>query len=146
MQCVQVLSFMIRDFGGLRCLGLGWAKQVNSKRCLQPRRCVCVVFQEALVACQTRVSKVELQQQQQQTVQQLDNMNTKVLLGKCISVMLAIVTVILVCVSTVAKFTAPLLRSRGHLALTCVGASLVALLWKNWEHLQSALERLLVPH
>ncbi|XP_029019061.1 transmembrane and coiled-coil domain protein 3 isoform X1 [Betta splendens] len=102
-------------------------------------------IQEALESCQTRVSKLELQQQQQQTVQ-LENTDAKVLLGKCINIMLAIVTVILVCVSTAAKFTAPLLRSRLHVALTCVGVSVLALLWKNWEHLQCALERLLLPH
>ncbi|XP_031169244.1 transmembrane and coiled-coil domain protein 3 isoform X1 [Sander lucioperca] len=102
-------------------------------------------IQEVLESCQTRVSKLELQQQQQQTVQ-VENTDAKVLLGKCINIMLAIVTVILVCVSTAAKFTAPLLRSRLHLALTCVALSVLALLWKNWEHLQCALERLLLPH
>ena len=108
--------------------------------------CVCVcVLQEVLESCQTRVSKLELQQQQNQTVQ-VENADAKVLLGKCINIMLAIVTVILVCVSTAAKFTAPLLRSRVHLALTCVGLSVLALLWKNWEHLQCALERLVLPH
>uniref|UniRef100_A0A674AVX0 Transmembrane and coiled-coil domain family 3 n=2 Tax=Salmo trutta TaxID=8032 RepID=A0A674AVX0_SALTR len=101
-------------------------------------------IQEALESCQTRVSKLELQQQQQQTVQ-VENTDAKVLLGKCINIMLAIVTVILVCVSTAAKFTAPLLRSRVHLALTCVGLSLLAVIWKNWEHLQCALERMLLP-
>ncbi|XP_029969722.1 transmembrane and coiled-coil domain protein 3 isoform X2 [Salarias fasciatus] len=103
-------------------------------------------IQEVLESCQTRVSKLELVQQQQQQTVQLENTDAKVLLGKCINIMLAIVTVILVCVSTAAKFTAPLLRSRLHLALTCVGVSVLALLWKNWEHLQCALERLLLPH
>lgn len=102
--------------------------------------------QEVLESCQTRVSKLELQQQQQQQTVQLENTDAKVLLGKCINIMLAIVTVILVCVSTVAKFTAPLLRSRLHLGLTCVGVSVLALLWKNWEHLQCALERSVLPH
>ncbi|XP_054595869.2 transmembrane and coiled-coil domain protein 3 isoform X4 [Nothobranchius furzeri] len=101
-------------------------------------------IQEVLESCQTRVSKLELQQQQQQTVQ-LENTDAKVLLGKCINIMLAIVTVILVCVSTVAKFTAPLLRSRLHLVLTCVGVSVLALLWKNWEPVQHAMERLILP-
>ncbi|KAM9705079.1 transmembrane and coiled-coil domain protein 3 isoform 2-T2 [Menidia menidia] len=101
-------------------------------------------IQEVLESCQTRVSKLE-QQQQQQTVQP-ENPDAKVLLGKCINIMLAIATVILVCVSTAIKFTAPLLRSRLHLALTCVGVSVLALLWKNWEHLQYSLERLLLPH
>ncbi|KAM3587981.1 uncharacterized protein V6R79_018190 [Siganus canaliculatus] len=103
-------------------------------------------IQEVLESCQTRVSKLELQQQQQQQTVQVENADAKVLLGKCINIMLAIVTVILVCVSTAAKFTAPLLRSRLHLALTCVGVSVLALLWKNWEHLQCALERLVLPH
>ncbi|TDG96564.1 hypothetical protein EPR50_G00229950 [Perca flavescens] len=103
-------------------------------------------IQEVLESCQTRVSKLELQQQQQQQTVQVENTDAKVLLGKCINIMLAIVTVILVCVSTAAKFTAPLLRSRLHLALTCVALSVLALLWKNWEHLQCALERLLLPH
>ncbi|KAM9771592.1 transmembrane and coiled-coil domain protein 3-like isoform X2 [Syngnathus typhle] len=98
-------------------------------------------IQEVLESCQTRVSKLELQQQQQQTVQ-LESADAKVLLGKCINIMLAFATVILVCVSTAAKFAAPLLRSRLRLALTCVAVSLLALLWKNWEHLPSALERL----
>ncbi|KAL6116651.1 tmcc3 [Pungitius sinensis] len=102
-------------------------------------------IQEVLEACQTRVSKLELQQQQQQQTVQVENTDAKVLLGKCINIMLAIVTVILVCVSTAAKFTAPLLRSRLHMALTCVGVSVLALLWKNWEHLQGAAERLLLP-
>uniref|UniRef100_A0A3Q2YBH3 Transmembrane and coiled-coil domain family 3 n=1 Tax=Hippocampus comes TaxID=109280 RepID=A0A3Q2YBH3_HIPCM len=103
-------------------------------------------IQEVLESCQTRVSKLELQQQQQQQTVQLENADAKVLLGKCINIMLAFATVILVCVSTAAKFAAPLLRSRLRLALTCVGVSLLALLWKNWEHLQCALERLLLPH
>ncbi|XP_060924123.1 transmembrane and coiled-coil domain protein 3 isoform X1 [Limanda limanda] len=103
-------------------------------------------IQEVLESCQTRVSKLELQQQQQQQTVQLEHTDAKVLLGKCINIMLAIVTVILVCVSTAAKFTAPLLRSRLHLALTCVGVSVLALLWKNWEHLQGAMERVLLPH
>ncbi|XP_035467390.1 transmembrane and coiled-coil domain protein 3-like isoform X3 [Scophthalmus maximus] len=103
-------------------------------------------IQEVLESCQTRVSKLELQQQQQQQTVQLEHTDAKVLLGKCINIMLAIVTVILVCVSTAAKFAAPLLRSRLHLALTCVAVSLLALLWRNWEHLQCALERVLLPH
>ncbi|XP_051911897.1 transmembrane and coiled-coil domain protein 3 [Hippocampus zosterae] len=102
-------------------------------------------IQEVLESCQTRVSKLELQQQQQQQTVQLENADAKVLLGKCINIMLAFATVILVCVSTAAKFAAPLLRSRLRLALTCVGVSLLALLWKNWEHVQCALERLLLP-
>ncbi|XP_030636828.1 transmembrane and coiled-coil domain protein 3-like [Chanos chanos] len=101
-------------------------------------------IQEALESCQTRISKLELQQQQQQTVQG-ENTEARVLLGKCINIILAIATVILVCVSTAAKFATPLLRSRLHVLGTSITVLLLALLWKNWEHLQNAVERLLVP-
>ncbi|CAL8358928.1 unnamed protein product [Lota lota] len=101
-------------------------------------------IQEALESCQTRVSKLELQQQQQQTVQ-LENHDARVLLGKSINIMLAIVTVILVCVSTVAKFAAPLMRSRHHLMVTVLGVCFLAVFWRNWDRLQCALERMLVP-
>ncbi|XP_063073324.1 transmembrane and coiled-coil domain protein 3-like [Engraulis encrasicolus] len=102
-------------------------------------------IQEVLEACQTRVSKLELQQQQQQIIQ-LESADAKVLLGKCINIMLAIATVILVCVSTAAKFTAPLLRSRLHVCGTFLGLGLLAVAWKNWEHLQHGLERLILPN
>ncbi|XP_056455218.1 transmembrane and coiled-coil domain protein 3-like isoform X1 [Gadus chalcogrammus] len=101
-------------------------------------------IQEALESCQTRVSKLELQQQQQQTVQ-LENHDARVLLGKSINIMLAIVTVLLVCVSTAAKFAAPLMRSRHHLVVTVLGVCFLAVFWRNWDRLQCALERMLVP-
>ncbi|XP_066525089.1 transmembrane and coiled-coil domain protein 3 isoform X2 [Hoplias malabaricus] len=98
-------------------------------------------MQEALEVCQTRISKLELQQQQQQLVQ-LESADAKVLLGKCINIMLAIATVILVCVSTAAKFTAPLLRSRLHVFGTFVCVCILALGWSHWEHVQCAAERM----
>ncbi|XP_042578228.1 transmembrane and coiled-coil domain protein 3-like [Cyprinus carpio] len=101
-------------------------------------------IQDALEVCQTRVSKLELQQQQQQVLQ-LESADAKVLLGKCINIMLAIVTVILVCVSTAAKFSAPLMRSRLHMFGTFVCACLLLYSWSNWEHLQCAIERMLLP-
>ncbi|KAJ8384363.1 hypothetical protein AAFF_G00206160 [Aldrovandia affinis] len=99
-------------------------------------------IQEALESSQTRIAKLELQQQQQQVVQG-ESTDAKALLGKCINVMLAIVTVILVCVSTVARFTTPLMRSRLHVVCTFFGVTLLAVFWRNWEHLQVALERML---
>lgn len=103
-----------------------------------------VFLQEALEACQTRMGKLELQQQQQQALQ-LEGTDAKVLLGKCINIMLAIVTVILVCVSTAAKFSAPLMRSRLHVFGTFLCVCLLAFGWSNWEHLTRAVERMLVP-
>ncbi|XP_029991755.1 transmembrane and coiled-coil domain protein 3-like isoform X2 [Sphaeramia orbicularis] len=101
-------------------------------------------IQEALESCQTRVSKLELQQQQQQTVQ-LESRDARVLLGKSINIMLAIITVILVCVSTAAKFAAPLMRSRHHVVATILGVCFLTIFWKNWDRLQYAIDRMLVP-
>ncbi|KAG7246616.1 hypothetical protein CRUP_012663 [Coryphaenoides rupestris] len=96
---------------------------------------------ETLESCQTRVSKLELQQQQQQQqgTGPPDSTDAKALLGKSINIMLAIATVILVCVSTAAKFAAPLLRSRLRVALTCAAVALLALLWRNWDRLERAM-------
>lgn len=102
-------------------------------------------IQEALESCQTRVSKLELQQQQQQQTVQLETHDARVLLGKTINIMLAIITVILVCVSTAAKFAAPLMRSRHHVVATILGICFLTFFWKNWERLQHAIDRMLLP-
>ncbi|XP_053175598.1 transmembrane and coiled-coil domain protein 3-like [Scomber japonicus] len=102
-------------------------------------------IQEALESCQTRVSKLELQQQQQQQTVQLETHDARVLLGKTINIMLAIITVILVCVSTAAKFAAPLMRSRYHVVATLLGLCFLTIFWKNWDRLQYAIDKVLVP-
>ncbi|XP_043943578.1 transmembrane and coiled-coil domain protein 3 [Protopterus annectens] len=101
-------------------------------------------IKEALETCQTRIAKLELQQQQQQVVQ-LENANAKVLLGKCINILLALVTVILVCVSTIAKFTAPMMKTRFHVICTFFAVTLFAIFCKNWDHIWLALEKLFIP-
>uniref|UniRef100_UPI00398E8C4B transmembrane and coiled-coil domain protein 3 n=1 Tax=Pristiophorus japonicus TaxID=55135 RepID=UPI00398E8C4B len=92
-------------------------------------------IQEALESCQTRLATLELHQQQQQVVQ-IENANAKVLLGKCINVFLAIMTVILVCVSTIAKFSIPLMKSRLHIMCTLCAVILVFIFWKKWDQIQ----------
>ncbi|XP_028843637.1 transmembrane and coiled-coil domain protein 3-like [Denticeps clupeoides] len=102
-------------------------------------------LQEALETCQTRLAKLELQQQQQQVVQREGGTDARVLLGRCINILLALATVILVCVSTAAKFAAPLLRSRMHVLLSTLALLLLAFCWRHWDQLQSLLVRLLLP-
>ncbi|XP_072519249.1 transmembrane and coiled-coil domain protein 3-like [Salminus brasiliensis] len=97
-------------------------------------------LQEALESCQTRLSKLEVQQQQQQQAVQVEAEAGRMLLGKGISVLLAVATLLLVCVSTAARFISPILRSRLHLLATALTALLLSLLWRNWEHLQRTLE------
>ncbi|KAI4883553.1 hypothetical protein NFI96_005147 [Prochilodus magdalenae] len=95
-------------------------------------------LQEALESCQTRLAKLEVQQQQQQAVQ-VEAEAGRMLLGKGISVLLAIATLLLVCVSTAARFISPVLRSRLHLLATALAALLLSLLWRNWERLEHIL-------
>ncbi|XP_077373807.1 transmembrane and coiled-coil domain protein 3-like isoform X2 [Festucalex cinctus] len=102
-------------------------------------------IQEAVESCQTRVSKLEFQQQLQQQTAQLESGDARVLLGRSINIMLAVITVVLVCVSTAAKFAAPLMRSRQHVLATLLAAALLAVCWRSWERLQMALDRLLAP-
>ncbi|XP_053441362.1 transmembrane and coiled-coil domain protein 3 isoform X1 [Nycticebus coucang] len=101
-------------------------------------------IQEALESCQTRISKLELHQQEQQALQ-TDTVNAKVLLGKCINVVLAIMTVILVCVSTIAKFVSPMMKSRFHILGTFFAVTLLAIFCKNWDHILCAIERIIIP-
>ncbi|XP_073429329.1 transmembrane and coiled-coil domain protein 3 isoform X1 [Dendrobates tinctorius] len=101
-------------------------------------------IQEALESCQTRVSKLELHQQEQLSVQS-ESVNAKVLLGKCINILLALITVVLVFVSTIAKFTAPMMKSRFHVFCTFFAVTLFAILYKNWDHIVCSLERVVLP-
>ncbi|XP_076878735.1 transmembrane and coiled-coil domain protein 3-like isoform X2 [Brachyhypopomus gauderio] len=99
-------------------------------------------LQEALESCQTRLSKLEELQQQQAGHVEGAEPSGRILLGKGISVLLAVATLLLVCVSTAARFITPVLRSRQHLLTTALTAVLLSLLWRNWEHLQHSLEKL----
>ncbi|XP_060051540.1 transmembrane and coiled-coil domain protein 3 isoform X3 [Erinaceus europaeus] len=101
-------------------------------------------IQEALESCQTRISKLELHQQEQQVLQ-TDTVNAKVLLGKCINVVLAFMTVVLVCVSTIARFVSPMMKSRSHILGTFFAVTLLAIFCKNWDHIVCAVERIIIP-
>ncbi|XP_031430065.1 transmembrane and coiled-coil domains protein 1 isoform X3 [Clupea harengus] len=91
-------------------------------------------IQEALEACQTRVSKMELQQQQ---VVQLEGLESgaaaRTLLGKLISVLLALMAVLLVFVSALANCVVPLMKTRGRSLSTLLFLLLLAFLWRNWD-------------
>ncbi|XP_068109129.1 transmembrane and coiled-coil domains protein 1 isoform X3 [Hyperolius riggenbachi] len=104
-------------------------------------------IQEALEACQTRISKMELQQQQQQVVQLegLENATARNLLGKLINILLALMAVVLVFVSTVANCVVPLLKTRGRTLGTVVLVLVAALLYKHSDSFSEYLERLLSP-
>lgn len=102
---------------------------------------------QALEACQTRISKMELQQQQQQVVQLegLENATARNLLGKFINILLAVMAVLLVFVSTVANCVVPLMKTRNRTFSTLFIVVFIAFLWKHWDAISGYLERFLSP-
>ncbi|NXW05956.1 TMCC1 protein, partial [Fregetta grallaria] len=104
-------------------------------------------IQEALEACQTRIFKMELQQQQQQVVQLegLENATARNLLGKFINILLAVMAVLLVFVSTVANCVVPLMKTRNRTFSTLFIVVFIAFLWKHWDAITGYLERFLSP-
>ncbi|NXH73417.1 TMCC1 protein, partial [Hydrobates tethys] len=104
-------------------------------------------IQEALEACQTRIFKMELQQQQQQVVQLegLENATARNLLGKFINILLAVMAVLLVFVSTVANCIMPLMKTHNRTFSTLFVVVFIAFLWKHWDAITGYLERFLSP-
>lgn len=104
-------------------------------------------IQEAVESCLTRVTKLELQQQQQQVVQLegVENANARALLGKFINVILALMAVLLVFVSTIANFITPLMKTRLRITSTALLLLVLFLLWKHWDSLTYLLEHVLLP-
>ncbi|KAM4588322.1 transmembrane and coiled-coil domains protein 2 isoform 2-T2 [Odontesthes bonariensis] len=98
-------------------------------------------IQEAVESCLTRITKLELQQQQQQVVQLegVENANARALLGKLINVILALMAVLLVFVSTLANFITPLMKTRSRVAATVLLTLLLFILWKQWDFVETWL-------
>ncbi|XP_032369157.1 transmembrane and coiled-coil domains protein 1 isoform X2 [Etheostoma spectabile] len=87
---------------------------------------------EALKTCQTRLFKMEHQQQVVQ-LEGLENATTWTLLGKLINVMLAVMAVILVFVSTVANCVMPLMKTYNRMLSTLLFVVLFFFLWRHWN-------------
>ena len=82
-----------------------------------------------------RITRLELQQQQQQMLQWegVENANAHALLGKLINIILAVMAVVLVFVSTPANFITPLIKTRARVAATVLLALSLFILWKYWD-------------
>ncbi|KGL73315.1 Transmembrane and coiled-coil domains protein 2, partial [Tinamus guttatus] len=98
-------------------------------------------------SCLTGVTKLELQQQQQQVVQLegVENANARALLGKFINVILALMAVLLVFVSTIANFITPLMKTRMRILSTALLVLFLLFLWKHWDSITYFLEHVLLP-
>ncbi|XP_074491804.1 transmembrane and coiled-coil domains protein 1-like [Sebastes fasciatus] len=83
---------------------------------------------EALQACQTRLFKME-QQQQVVQLEGLENTTAQTVLGKLINVLLAVMVVILLFVSTVANCVTKCNR----MLYTLLFVVLFSFLWRHWD-------------
>lgn len=96
-------------------------------------------IEEALDSYVTRVLKIEAFQQQSQQMMGLDDYfdqsaQAKALLSKFLTVVLAIVQIILIICTTLARIVIPFTRTRVRIAITSVVVLSVALLWRYQEN------------
>ncbi|XP_014676985.1 PREDICTED: transmembrane and coiled-coil domains protein 1-like isoform X3 [Priapulus caudatus] len=94
-------------------------------------------MQEGIENCQTRIGKIELQQQHQQlvTLEGFESSQARTLIFKLINVLLAVLQVILVLISTVANVLTPLLRTRIRILTTAILVFVMALIWQQWPRI-----------
>ncbi|KAA0713607.1 Transmembrane and coiled-coil domains protein 1 [Triplophysa tibetana] len=98
-------------------------------------------LQEALEACQTRISKMELQQVVQ--LEGLENTTARTLLGKVINVLVAVMAVVLVFVSTVANCVIPLMKTQIRSVSSLLLFFLFTVLWRNWDNFSAHIYHIL---
>ncbi|RZF36920.1 hypothetical protein LSTR_LSTR004608 [Laodelphax striatellus] len=93
---------------------------------------------EMLESCQTKISRMEHQQQQHQqylTLEGLDNSNARALVVKSINVLLTILQVILLLVAAIAGIMMPFLRTRFRILTTVVVVIGTVVVMKQWPEL-----------
>ncbi|XP_052085617.1 transmembrane and coiled-coil domains protein 1-like isoform X2 [Mytilus californianus] len=96
---------------------------------------------DMLENCTTRITKMELQQQQQQIIsmEMVENVTFRTLLTKLLNVVLAILAVILVFVSTLANCLAPFIANRTRVLSTTVLIVSVVMMFRNWEGISNLI-------
>ncbi|XP_078489338.1 transmembrane and coiled-coil domains protein 1-like isoform X1 [Ciona intestinalis] len=90
-------------------------------------------MQEAIESCQTRLAKMELQQQQLVSVDGLENATARALMGKLINLLLSVMAVLLVLVSTVSGLLKPLTKSPVRVISTVVIIISIIIAYKTWD-------------
>ncbi|CAH3144026.1 unnamed protein product [Pocillopora meandrina] len=95
-------------------------------------------IEEALESYVTRVLKIEAFQQQSQQMMGLDDYfdqsaQAKALLSKFLTVVLAILQIVLIICTTLARIVIPFTRTRVRIAITSVVILTVAILWRYQE-------------
>lgn len=90
---------------------------------------------DALENANTRITKLELQNQHQQLIgmEGVDNANAKVLLTKFINVLLAFLAVVLVFMSTISNIVGPILNARWKFVAVIVLVFAMYLISSRWD-------------
>ncbi|CAC5361966.1 Transmembrane and coiled-coil domains protein 1 [Mytilus coruscus] len=96
---------------------------------------------DMLENCTTRITKMELQQQQQQIIsmEMVENVTFRTLLTKLLNVVLAILAVILVFVSTLANCLAPFIANRTRVLSTTVLIVSIVMMLRNWDGISNLI-------
>jgi hypothetical protein len=102
-------------------------------------------MQDMLESCQTKITKMELQQQQQQLISMegFDGSAVRVLLSKLINVVLALLAVLLVFIHTGIHLLGPL-NTRLRCIVTAVAVTIGAIVWQNRQILHDYATSLLL--
>ncbi|XP_066993272.2 transmembrane and coiled-coil domains protein 2 isoform X2 [Anabrus simplex] len=94
---------------------------------------------EMLECCQTKISKMEHQQQQHQqyvTLEGIDNSNARAVVVKLINVVLTVLQVVLLLVATAAGIVMPFLRTRLRILTTIVLVAWIVFVLKQWPEVR----------
>nr|XP_028567185.1 testis-specific protein TEX28 isoform X1 [Podarcis muralis]XP_028567186.1 testis-specific protein TEX28 isoform X1 [Podarcis muralis]XP_028567188.1 testis-specific protein TEX28 isoform X1 [Podarcis muralis] len=101
---------------------------------------------EVLDSYQTRLSKLEMQQQaQQQEAMELPQASVYKLYGQLINLLLTIATILLVCVSTISACSLPLLRTRWRALATLLVIVIISAAWKYFPVIREQEWRTWLP-
>ncbi|ELU01315.1 hypothetical protein CAPTEDRAFT_215864 [Capitella teleta] len=105
-------------------------------------------MQDHLESCQTRITKMELQQQQQQLISMegFENSNFRAFITKIINVVLAVLAVIFLVLSTFANFLSPFLTSRLRILSTLVMVVSSITVWQQWDALKEQSQEIVNHH
>ncbi|KAL0978339.1 hypothetical protein UPYG_G00169250 [Umbra pygmaea] len=92
-------------------------------------------IEEAVDLCMNRITNLETQQQQTLQLERVENDIPRALLGKVINVFLALMAVVLVIISNLANFIAPLMNTKARGAANVLLLLLLFIVWKYWDFL-----------
>jgi len=94
-------------------------------------------MQELVERCQTRLTKVEIQQQQAPSHEALDNITARQIFGKLINLLMSVLALLLVFVSTISGMLQPFTRSPNRVIITLCVTLVAVFFYKHWESLSN---------